>query len=334
MALTVSVVVPAFNAAPILKNCLDALQSQTHPPDEIIVVDDGSTDDTFQVAQRLGARVYRQANQGPAAARNCGTQNARGDLILFTDADCEPIPEWIANMIAPFANSQISGTKGAYHTRQREWIARLIQLEYEIRYERMARLPRIDFIDSHAAAYRREVLLKYGGFDPFFPSNRSVEDIDLSFRLARAGVWMVFVPSARVWHRHPTSLWLYLKRKFSYGWWRALLYLRFPEKMMGDAHTAPVLKAQFALLALALIFFAGGIIWLPLAAIGGAAFAIFLATTLSFTHWAWSRDKPVALAWIPVTVLRVAMQGAGLGLGLVWYRVFAHTARAMGAREK
>jgi glycosyltransferase involved in cell wall biosynthesis len=316
----ISVIVPAYNAADTLPACLRALQQQTCMPDEIIVVDDGSTDETAQIAEANGARVLRQSHQGPAVARNLGLRQAQGDIVLFTDADCEPVPEWVEQMVAPFSDARVVGTKGAYWTRQRGLIARLVQLEYDYRYARMIGLPRIDFIDSYAAAYRRELLLRYGGFDAAFPVP-SAEDIDLCFRLVRAGCWLVFVPDARVWHQHPTALEGYLRRKARYGFWRALLYLRYPKKTSGDAHTDPVLKKQFVLVVLAGLLGLVGIVWLPAIAAAMLVLVALVTTMFSFVRWAWARDRAVALAWIPITVLRVAIQGLGLALGLVFHRL-------------
>jgi cellulose synthase/poly-beta-1,6-N-acetylglucosamine synthase-like glycosyltransferase len=229
-------------------------------------------------------------------------------------------------MTAPFKDPQVMGVKGAYRTRQRELIARLVQLEFEVRYQRMARLPQIDFVDGYAAAYRRALLVECGGFDVAYPIP-SAEDVDLSFRLSRAGHRLVFVPEAWVWHRHPVSLRAYLVRKGQYGLWRALLYLRYPEKRGGDAHTDPALKKQFVLVALIGLFSVGGLVWWPLAVAGGGLLALFLATTLPFVRWAWSRDRGVALAWPFVALLRVAVQGVCLALGLLYHSLVTRRER-------
>ena len=320
-----SVIIPAYQAEGTIGACVRALNAQTLPRDqyEIIVVDDGSLDQTADVAREAGAdRVLTIPHGGPAAARNAGVEAARGEIVLFTDADCEPSPEWLARMVAPLADPGVTGAKGTYRTRQRALIARLVQLEYEFRYQRMARAPRIDFVDTYAAAYRRAVLLQAGGFDPAFPIP-SAEDIDLSFRLAQAGHRLVFVPDAWVWHHHPERLRAYLMRKARYGFWRALLYLRYPDKIGGDAHTDPRLKAQFALLALALLGLAGGLLWWPMTVPGLLFLAGFLATTLPFARWAWKRDRKVAAIWPAVTLLRVLVQGAGLALGLLYHGLLA-----------
>jgi glycosyltransferase involved in cell wall biosynthesis len=92
-----SIIIPTFNGASRIGRCLEALlQQKTFRKMEILVVDDGSTDDTAAAIGRyLGVRLIAQANAGPAAARNRGAAEARGDIILFTDDDCVPMPTWL-----------------------------------------------------------------------------------------------------------------------------------------------------------------------------------------------------------------------------------------------
>jgi len=87
--LRISCVIPVFNGAPYLAESVESVLSQTHPPFEVIVVDDGSTDSTPSVAQAFGPRIryFRQDNAGPAAARNRGVELAEGELVAFQDAD-------------------------------------------------------------------------------------------------------------------------------------------------------------------------------------------------------------------------------------------------------
>lgn len=92
----VSVVIPARNRAHTLPACLASVQAQTRPAREVIVVDDGSSDDTAAVAERHGARVLRGPARGAQAARNAGVQAARGDWIAFQDSDDTWLPGKLA----------------------------------------------------------------------------------------------------------------------------------------------------------------------------------------------------------------------------------------------
>jgi len=314
-----SIIVPAYQEANRIGDCVRALvdQSILRSDYEIIVIDDASPDDTGVVAQASGADVVCRIDHGGAsAARNAGLAHARGDLILFTDADCMPCREWIERMVAPFSDPDVVGVKGTYRSCQEMLVARLVQLEFEVRYERMATLPEIDFIDTYAAAYRRSVLDEEGGFDTEYPVP-SAEDVDLSFRLAQKGYRMVFVRDAWVWHVHPTSVKAYLKRKMRFGYWRALLYIRYPNKISGDAHTDPLLKPQFALVALVGLLAAAGLFFSPLWIGATVALSAFCLTTLPFVRWAWPRDRAVALAWPVIAFLRVLLQGVALAVGLL-----------------
>ena len=98
-----SVIVPVYNGAATLGGCLRALAQQTLPRAwyEVIVVDDGSADESAAIAAREGVCVLRQEHAGAAAARNRGACAARADILLFTDADCEPQQDWIEAMLAP-----------------------------------------------------------------------------------------------------------------------------------------------------------------------------------------------------------------------------------------
>jgi len=255
----ISVIVPVYNGSQTLPACLQALQRQTRPPAEIIVVDDGSTDDSSTVAAQFGVTVISQSNAGPAAARNHGAQIAQGDILLFTDADCAPAPDWVEQMSAPLADPAVTGAKGVYRTAQPELVARFVQQEYQDRYDRMTGHENIDFVDTYAAAYRRDVFLAAGGFDTTFPT-ASVEDQEFSFRLAGQGHRLVYAPQAVVYHHHDRTVGEYLRRKFWIGYWKALVTRRHPAKLARDSHTPQVLKGQMGLAALGGLLLMGGML--------------------------------------------------------------------------
>jgi cellulose synthase/poly-beta-1,6-N-acetylglucosamine synthase-like glycosyltransferase len=325
----ISVIVPAYQAAVVLPQCLAALQQQTidRAQYEIIVVDDGSTDDTANVAHQAlrnfsEAQVIRAAHGGPAHARNLGAQMAHGDLLLFTDTDCEPRPDWLEQCARVCGDPSISGAAGAYATRQRSLIARFVQQEYEERYDYARRQATIDFIDTYSAAYRREVFLDSGGFAAELFPTASVEDQEFSFRLAERGYRLVFVPEAKVYHQHNTTLARYFRRKYYIGYWKMRVLKQHPGKAVRDSHTPQIVKAQIVLLAAALISLPGLFGW-PLT-IG--LWITFGLSLLPLSIRIARRDPPVLLIAPIMIFIRALALGLGLFVGLLRFYIFRRTA--------
>lgn len=262
--MNVSVVVPVYNGQDTIAACLNSLLAQkAHGHQlEIVVVDDASRDKTAQIVSGFsGVRLLSQPrNAGPAAARNRGAREAAGEIVLFTDADCVPGETWVSEMVGSFTRDlAVAGVKGTYRTRQRELTARFVQLEFEFKYERMKRHRTIAFIDTYSAGYRRHIFLGAGGFDTGFPV-ASTEDIDLSFRLAAKGHRLVFNPNAYVYHRHPVGWTDFLKRKFKYAYWGAVVMRRYPDRVMNDSYTPLTQKLQMVMVPAGLT--ALGLAWL------------------------------------------------------------------------
>jgi cellulose synthase/poly-beta-1,6-N-acetylglucosamine synthase-like glycosyltransferase len=297
---------------------LDALLSQLHGGGiEILVVNDGSTDETLSRVERVpDVRLINQPNAGPAVARNHGAREAQGSIILFTDDDCVPTPGWIDAMLAPFEDPEVIGAKGIYRTHQSELMARFVQIEYEDRYRLMARLADIDFVDTYSAAFRRDRFLEMGGYDTSFPV-ACAEDAELSYRMSGRGWKMKFAPSAVVYHTHPNSFSGYLKKKYKFAYWRMLAVRKNPAKGLKDSHTPQIMKLQ-SLLAPALmgaVFFDLGIrpaipaTWLVLGA--------FLLSTLPFCFRALQRDAAVGLVSPLLLAARACAQFLGAARGAI-----------------
>lgn len=314
----VTVIIPAFNSESSLQYCLSALQDQTVPADcfEVIVVDDGSTDGTRNLAN-LYPHVHFHfiSHQGPAAARNFGVQNSVGDIVLFTDADCVPNRDWIEKMIAPFEQEWVVGVKGAYSSGQRSLVARFVQAEYESKYDHMRREKYIDFIDTYSAGYRKDLFLQNGGFNIEFPTS-CVEDQEFSFRMARAGHKMVFVPDAQVVHSgHANSLKDYFLKKYKIGYWKVLVHQRHPDKLIHDSHTPPVLKIQIIILSATIPFFLLGFVLPSFFWLSVLFGFLFVLTTLPFISRNWRKDFWVSVISPLLILIRAFALGLGFGIG-------------------
>jgi lipopolysaccharide/colanic/teichoic acid biosynthesis glycosyltransferase/GT2 family glycosyltransferase len=314
----VSVIVPVKDMAATLRACLSALRLQqgvTYGEDyEVIVVDDGSTDHSADVAREAGVRVLSQKNAGAASARNAGARIAQGDLLAFTDADCVPDSRWVDNIIHAFENPALVGVKGSYSTHQKEVVARFVQQEYAHKFERMSHLKSIDFIDTYSAVYRKEIFRENGGFDERFTL---LEDQEFSFRLATKGYLLEFHPELVVSHTHDRTAAEYAHRKFWIGFWKAELLRWLPEKSFSDSHTPPSQRLQILLLGFVLLFALAGCIWPPALWLAGAAFLSFFITALPFMRWIMRYDARITGAAPVLILMRAAALGAGLVAGIL-----------------
>ena len=312
-----SVIIPAYNAKGTIEKCLGNLENQSIPRGnyEVILVDDGSTDNTPDIIRRFPVKYFWQPNQGPAAARNKGAREAHGDIILFTDADCVPQNNWIEEMVRPFKDPEIIAVKGAYKTDQKSLTARFAQIEFEERFEMLKQVESIDMVDTYSAGYRKSVFLSLGGFDPSFPVANN-EDTELSYKMSKAGYRMVFNPNAIVYHlNHPDSIKRYARHKFWRGYWRMIVYKKYPDKMFKDSYTPQTLKLQILFLFLSLLCIPFMVLS-PYLMFSLLIFSIigFISSSLPLTILALRKDLLVALCVLFFTFLR----SFSLGFGVVW----------------
>jgi len=312
-----SVIIPAYNAGHTIAACLKSLSHQSIPAAdyEVIVVDDGSNDNTAELSRKFNIKYMFQPNQGPATARNKGAAEAAGEIILFTDADCVPEFNWIQEITKPFENRDIAGVKGAYKTRQQKLAARFAQAEFEDRYDLLKKQSAIDMVDTYSAAFRKDVFLEMGGFDESFPDANN-EDVDLSYRLTAAGYKLVFNPQAFVYHTHPDTFLKYLKIKFWRGYWRMIVYRRFPHKAVKDSYTPAVIKIQtiamaFSFPLLILSLFISKIIPMVLFCWG-----IIILSSLPFCLKTYEKDKIVGLISPGIVLIRSVVFAFGCLLAI------------------
>jgi GT2 family glycosyltransferase/DNA-binding beta-propeller fold protein YncE len=229
----VSVVVCAYNAAETIDECLTALDRQSYPDYEVLVVNDGSRDETSAIArQHVKVRVIDTPNAGLSAARNVGLAAATGDIVAYTDADTRADRDWLTFLVQPFLTSEVVGSGGP----------NLVPADDPPMAQSIARAPGgpthvllDDRIAEHVPgcnmAFRRGALLAIGGFNPTYL--RAGDDVDVCWRLQAQGWRLGFSAAALVWHHHRTSVRAYWRQQVGYGEGERWLMAHHPDKFLG-----------------------------------------------------------------------------------------------------
>lgn len=188
-SITLSVVIPVHNGGGALKVCLEALLASIRQPDEVIIVDDASTDDSVDLASQYGIVLSSQSESpvGPAKCRNRGVTFAKGDVVVFLDGDVKVHPDTLALIERYFeGHSEIAALFGSYDDQPPH--RGLVTLYKNLQHH---------FVHQHSqqdastfwtglGAIRRDVFLREGGFRESY-SHPSIEDIELGVRLKAAG---------------------------------------------------------------------------------------------------------------------------------------------------
>jgi glycosyltransferase involved in cell wall biosynthesis len=319
----VSVVIPAYNAESTIGQAVEHSLSQAREPleVEVIVVDDGSKDDTAKVAQSAGATVIRQENAGPAAARNRGWESATGQVICFTDADCVPSAGWIENLLGGFSEEQVGAVAGSYEiANSSSWLAQWVHQEIMERHRRMP--PFVRAFGSYNVGIPRYVLESTGGFDPAY-RRASGEDNDLSYRINKEGWRIAFRPQARVAHYHPEKVWKYLLEQYRHGFWRAKLYKDHPEMIRGDDYTRLRDRLEPILVLGALVFSI-----LKMFGVSNSGWPLFMLIAIYMTiHLSWpmswwlGEGRTGVFTYAGVTFLRGFARTTGLCAGIIRFGI-------------
>lgn len=202
----ISVVIATYNRRESLRRCLQAITGQELAASEIIVVDDASNDGTrTMVSQEFpGVRYIRlEENRGPAVARNCGIFAAEGDIVAFTDDDCSPPTDWLRKLADGFARYPDVAGVGGYQEAPEALLrtSAIADAEHVMRLKRWGKRAfseqigglEVPGLGTNNVAYRRNVLLKLGGFDEAFPVAAG-EDADLKLRIAQQGYRLLYLP--------------------------------------------------------------------------------------------------------------------------------------------
>lgn len=233
---SISIVIPVKDRAHDLSHCLVSLQHLDYPgPIEIIVVDDGSTDTSPQVAQNAGAMLVHSGTTGggPALARNQGAARATGDILAFLDSDCTASSTWLRDLIPIFEQSEIAAVGGRVDGMHHE--RALDRYEHRMSSLNLGNRAMTSTDKANDSFYLPScnLLVRSIAFHQAmgFRADMHVgEDVDLCWRFRGAGWKIHYEPTGSVQHAHRSRLWSFMKRRFEYGTSEGLLHQRHPAR--------------------------------------------------------------------------------------------------------
>jgi GT2 family glycosyltransferase len=225
----VSVIVCSHNGADTLPECLAGLARLEYPDYETVVVDDGSSDGTAEVAERFGVRLIRTAHMGLAAARNEGLEAARGEVVAYIDDDAAPDTHWLRYAVATLLGGGHAGVGGPNLPPSGQGaVAAAVALAPGGPAHVLLTDGEAEHIPGCNMVFWRNRLVEVEGFNPSF--RVAGDDVDICWRLHERGWTIGFSPSAVVWHRRRNSVRAFLRQQRAYGRAEALLEQAWPEK--------------------------------------------------------------------------------------------------------
>ncbi len=220
-----SVYIPCFNVERYIETSIRCLLNQTRPPDEILVIDDGSTDRSIEIASRFPVRVIRhERNRGLAAARNTAFANAKYELVGAIDADVFAEPDWLERLLAHFDDERVAGTGGRLIEQFRdtpadEW--RFLHLCQDLGEKRIdIEYPSHRRLGGFGTILRKTAVAGVGGYNERYRTN--YEDCDMCERLLRAGYKLIFEPLAVSHHQRRDTV-----RSIVRSDWRSEFYTHY-----------------------------------------------------------------------------------------------------------
>ena len=219
----VSIIVCSYNGGRTLAACLNSLSKLNYSDYEIILVDDGSADDTRDIAEQFPhVRYIYQENHGLSHARNTGAAAAKGEVFAYTDSDCMADADWLYYLIGTLVSGDYAGVGGPNATPPaRNWIQACVAAapggpSHVLLTDTVA-----EHIPGCNMAFYRWAFENIGGFDVEY--HKAGDDVDFCWRLQQAGCVIAFSPTAIVWHHRRFTLRAFLKQQDGYGEAESLL---------------------------------------------------------------------------------------------------------------
>jgi GT2 family glycosyltransferase len=231
----VSVVVCTHNGARTLRRCLEGVERIDYPDFEAIVVDDGSVDESAEIAAAGAFRLISTPNRGLGSARNTGMREATGEIVAYLDDDAHPDPHWLRYLVATIEDGEFAGAGGPNLPPSDDCaVARCVAEAPGGPVHVLLSDREAEHLPGCNMAFRRDALMQVGGFDPQF--RIAGDDVDVCWRLQGAGHRLGFSPAAVVWHARRPSVRAYLRQQRGYGAAEALLERKWPGRYGPRGH--------------------------------------------------------------------------------------------------
>jgi GT2 family glycosyltransferase len=231
----VSVIVCTFNGQRTLGETCAGIRNLAYPRVEVIVVDDGSTDTSAEIARGHGFHVISTENRGLSSARNTGARHAQGEIVAYLDDDAVPDPHWLNHVVDAFARDDIGAVGGPNIAVPGDGV---VADAVAISPGNPSQVLLSDRVAEHIpgcnASFRRDALLEAGGFDPRF--HTAGDDVDLCWRLQDAGRRIGYCAAAVVLHHRRATVRGYLRQQRGYGRAEAMLERKWPERYSAGGH--------------------------------------------------------------------------------------------------
>lgn len=231
----ISVVVCSYNGSATIRDTMEGLASLDYPDYEVIVVNDGSTDATPEIASGYDVRLICTENRGLSNARNTGWQAAEGEIVAYIDDDAYPDPHWLQYLGHTFMTSDFVGVGGPNIAPPGDGsIADCVANAPGRPIHVLLSDREAEHIPGCNMAFRRAALQAIDGFDPRYRA--AGDDVDLCWRLQDRGWKIGFHAAAMNWHHCRNSLKTYWKQQQGYGKAEALLEGKWPERYSPAGH--------------------------------------------------------------------------------------------------
>ncbi len=235
----VSVIIPTYNAEATIGRCLSALLASSYGNQEVIVVDDASTDRSAEIARGYPVTlIMLQKNSGPSIARNAGAAASTGTILFFTDADCIVRPDTLDQAVAAIETAPGSAVGGSYTPLPHDQTFFSMFQSIFINHFELKNAKHPDYLATHALAMKREIFDQSGGFrENLLTRASAIEDVEFSHRLRRQGFSLVMDPRILVEHVFGYSLMKSIRNAFRKAkFWTA--YSLGNRDLMSDSGTA------------------------------------------------------------------------------------------------